>query len=160
MLAEQQSASSGAAPIDSFELTTSEPVVVPNPLTDNRIYVKQAKNAFFATEPSVVHFGGFQLGQKHSQTLRIKNVSGTSRRLHILQPTTPYFQIKTQKIGLIAPGMSEEVVVEFTPDSLRYFYDCVRLHSQVRARSLQGGRGWVGRAQEFARHRWLVRLRV
>eukprot|EP01051_Picozoa_sp_SAG22_P028145 SAG22_NODE_9787_length_569_cov_1.631915_1_plen_105_part_10 len=91
-----------SAPIDSFQLTQEEPVHVPDPLTDNRIYVKQDRNAFFACEPSVVHFGGFQLGQKHSQTLRIKNVSGTSRRLHILQPTTPYFQIKTQKIGLVA----------------------------------------------------------
>eukprot|EP01052_Picozoa_sp_SAG31_P009724 SAG31_NODE_517_length_14689_cov_5.110487_15_plen_143_part_00 len=133
MLAEQQQQqqSTGVAPIDTFQLTSSEPVNVPNPLTDNRIYVKQGKNAFFATEPSVLHFGGFQLGQKHAQTVRIKNVSGTSRRLHILQPTTPYFQIKMQKIGLVAPGMSEEVVVEFTPDSLRYFYDCIRLHSQV-----------------------------
>ena len=26
--------------------------------------------------------------------------------------------------------MSEEVLVEFTPNDLRYYYDCVRLHSE------------------------------
>jgi hypothetical protein len=133
MLAESTPAlgmTDAVAPVDEFRLVDETPVTVPDPLADNRIYVKQKSNAFFATEPSVLHFAGFKVGRKHMQTLRIKNISGTSRRLHILQPTTPYFQIKMQKIGLVAPGMSEEVTVEFTPSDLRYYYDCIRLHTQ------------------------------
>ena len=30
----------------------------------------------------------------------------------------------------MAPGMSEQVEIEFTPNDLRYYYDCVRLHSE------------------------------
>jgi hypothetical protein len=39
------------------------------------------------------------------------NISKTSQRLHILNPETPFFKIKCQKKGLVAPGMSEEIEV-------------------------------------------------
>lgn len=120
----------GYAAVAEFKLVDDTPVSVPNPIVDGRTFVKQGGNRFFTIEPAVVHFGGFALNRTHTQTLRVKNVSGKSRRIRILEPTTSFFTVRMSKVGLVAPGMSEEVLVEFTPNDLRYYYDCVRLHSE------------------------------
>ena len=124
------SGDSGYAAVNEFKLVDDTPVAVPNPIVDGRTYVKQEANSYFAIEPAVVHFGGFSLNRTHTQTLRIKNTSSKSRRIRILEPTTSFFTVRMNKVGLVAPGMAEEVLIEFTPNDLRYYYDCVRLHSE------------------------------
>lgn len=121
---------SSYAPVNEFQLVDDTPVAVPNPIVDGRTFVKQEANSFFAIEPAVVHFGGFSLNRTHTQTVRIKNTSSKSRRIRILEPTTSFFTVRMNKVGLVAPGMAEEVQIEFTPNDLRYYYDCVRLHSE------------------------------
>ena len=37
--------------------------------------------------------------------------------------------------GAILPGLSEQLVVEFCPDQLRYYYDAIRVHSSVSKRA-------------------------
>lgn len=37
-----------------------------------------------------------------------------------------------EKQGLLAPGMSEVVNIEFCPQQFRYYTDSVRIHSEVR----------------------------
>ena len=81
--------------------------------------------------PFVMHFGGYQVGKAHRQVLRIQNSADFSHGVHIIPPGTPYFRAHCPaKRGTIAPGMSEEIVIEFCPDEYRYFYDCVRVHSE------------------------------
>ena len=129
-----QGSGSGYAPVNEFKLVDDTPVPVPNPIVDGRTFVKQDSNGFFAIEPAVVHFGGFSLNRTHTQTVRIKNTSSRSRRIRILEPTTSFFTVRMNKVGLVAPGMSEEILIEFTPNDLRYYYDCVRLHSEALVR--------------------------
>ena len=42
------------------------------------------------------------------------------------------------KKGLLAAGMSDEITIEFFPQQYRYYYDCIRIHSEVGP--LPGGR--------------------
>jgi len=78
-------------------------------------------------KPSVVHFGGFELHRPHRQMCRIMNSSLRTQRFTIHQPTTKYFKVRMSKLGAVAPGMWEELIIEFTPDEHRYFYDSIRI---------------------------------
>ncbi len=81
-------------------------------------------------QPSVMHFGGYEINKRQTQTLRVINKSVESVRVVLLKPTTPYFQLrwKREKPGFLAPGMSLEVEVDFAPTEWRYYYDCLRLN--------------------------------
>eukprot|EP00656_Telonema_subtile_P016279 TRINITY_DN18589_c0_g1_i4.p1 TRINITY_DN18589_c0_g1~~TRINITY_DN18589_c0_g1_i4.p1 ORF type:complete len:176 (+),score=34.10 TRINITY_DN18589_c0_g1_i4:146-673(+) len=81
-------------------------------------------------KPSVVHFGGLKLHRPHRQVCRIMNTSMRTQRFTIHNPTTPYFKARQSKLGTVAPGMWEEVMIEFTPDEHRYYYDSIRVVSQ------------------------------
>ena len=92
----------------------------------------------FAVTPHVLHFGGFTLGKRHTQTFKVTNTGSISNRLVVLPPATEFFKLGFSKDGLnkninkpgkLAAGASEYVTIEFHPDDgLRYYYDCVLLH--------------------------------
>lgn len=93
-------------------------------------YSKLGRTSSMEAKPSVLHFGGYKLNKKHKALLQIFNVSNESVRVTILPLQTPFFQFQflNEKKGFIAPGMSEDIVIEFTPTEWRYYYDCVRFH--------------------------------
>ncbi|EFJ43939.1 hypothetical protein VOLCADRAFT_121366 [Volvox carteri f. nagariensis] len=112
-------------------LVEDTPLRNPNLLTYNQVYCKVGSTRVLQAEPAVLNFGGYTLGQVYSQTLIIRNVRARGARFHILAPNTPFFKATcSNKKGLLAPGMSEEVVVEFCPSHYRYYYDCIRVHSE------------------------------
>ena len=82
-------------------------------------YAKLGKSHAFEAQPAVLHFGGYKLNKVHTQKLRLVNRSDRSQRVHIIVPTTPYFKAKYNKKGLVAPGMAEEVTIEFMPTEWR-----------------------------------------
>lgn len=43
---------------------------------------------------------------------------------------TDYFKIKYSKKGAIPSGVSEDVFIMFTPDTYKYYYDCIRIHCE------------------------------
>mmetsp|Transcript_21541 Transcript_21541/g.50695 ORF Transcript_21541/g.50695 Transcript_21541/m.50695 type:complete len:904 (+) Transcript_21541:118-2829(+) len=102
----------------------------PNIMEEKRLFVQQQRNALFECRPSVVHFGGFLLGHDHQQTVKILNISGASHRIHVLQPQTPFFKFRASKKGVVPPGLSEEILIEFSPTEWRYYYDCIRIHTE------------------------------
>ena len=81
-------------------------------------------------QPTVMHFGGYEINKRQSQTLRVVNKSVDSVRFVVLKPTTPFFQLRwrKQKPGFLAPGMAMEVEVDFAPTEWRYYYDCIRVN--------------------------------
>lgn len=102
----------------------------PNPLADNQVYARVGRNDILESKPSIVHFGGYAIHKTHIHKVRVVNISTSSQRVHILNPETPFFKIKVNKKGLIAPGMAEDIEIQFTPNEYRYYYDKIKIHCQ------------------------------
>lgn len=65
-------------------------------------------------------FEGFETLKLNLRKVRILNNSTRQQRVHIIPPGTPFFNINVKKRGNLAPGMSEEVTIHFTPNEYRY----------------------------------------
>lgn len=64
------------------------------------------------------------------------------RHRHARRPTASWLgaQVTHKRCsGAILPGLSEQLVVEFCPDQLRYYYDMIRVHSSVSG----AGGAWI-----------------
>ncbi len=46
-----------------------------------------------SSSPTIVHFGGFKVGNSHEQTISIVNCSPNSQRFSFLPMTTEYFKV-------------------------------------------------------------------
>ena len=68
----------------------------------------------------MVKISGFELNKKHKVKLLIINKSKFSQRLNIIPPTTPFFKIQFTKKGNIPPGLSETVIITFSPQNYQY----------------------------------------
>lgn len=99
-----------------------------NPV-ERHAYARLGANESFTALPAVMHFGGYSLNVVHEQKLSIVNKSTSSKRMHVIPPTTPYFRARFENKGWVAPGMSTDLIIEFAPTEWRYYYDCVRVHA-------------------------------
>ena len=93
-------------------------------------YSNLGRVSFFESRPSIVHFGGYTLNRVSTQVLNVTNVGPLPKRLLIVQPTTPYFKLRYEKAGVVAPGMAQKICIDFFPDECRYFYDCIRIRAE------------------------------
>ena len=100
-----------------------------NPLLRHPV-AQLGRNSTFEPRPAVMHFGGFALNSALSLKLQVVNVSGKSQRVHVVPPTTPWFKIRCEKKGMVAPGMAEVIYVDFVAAEFRYHYDAVRIFSE------------------------------
>jgi len=101
-----------------------------NPIT-NRWFAQLGRCLGFEARPAVLHFGGFTAGTIHTQYLKIINISGSAKRLHIINPTTREFKVRVEKRGVLAPGMAETLAIDFEPTEFRYHYDCIRIFTEA-----------------------------
>eukprot|EP00794_Sanderia_malayensis_P003528 gene3528-4029_t len=102
---------------------------VPNHLLDTKIFAKLGQNEILHTNPSSIHFSGFEVGKVQSKKLRIINASAQRQRMHIIPPTTSNFKIKYTKEDTLVPGLYLEVTVQFCGKENQYYNDCIRIHS-------------------------------
>eukprot|EP00449_Zooxanthella_nutricula_P039625 CAMPEP_0198597400 /NCGR_PEP_ID=MMETSP1462-20131121/144375_1 /TAXON_ID=1333877 /ORGANISM="Brandtodinium nutriculum, Strain RCC3387" /LENGTH=500 /DNA_ID=CAMNT_0044329061 /DNA_START=36 /DNA_END=1534 /DNA_ORIENTATION=+ len=98
-----------------------------HPLLEKGKFEQLHRNEIIETRPHTLHFGGFQIHKEHSHVLRILNTSPASLRVSVIGPATKEFRMSFDKKGLLAPGMSEDVTITFTPHEWKYYYDTVKV---------------------------------
>lgn len=57
-------------------------------------YAKIGSTRILQADPSVLHFGGFEVGKVYTLKLRIRNVKASGTRVHIVPPSTPFFKVR------------------------------------------------------------------
>lgn len=73
---------------------------------------------------------------------RLTHITPTHDAVHTLSPgimyAMPYMHSSVPQAtcdsqrGLLPPGLEELITIEFCPQQYRYYYDTVRVHSEVR----------------------------
>ncbi|XP_065053136.1 deleted in lung and esophageal cancer protein 1-like isoform X2 [Rhopilema esculentum] len=97
--------------------------------------VKTCKAAdIFEASPCPVLFTDYEAGNEYEIVLTLKNITSSSRQLRVLPPSTPYFAVSHGKFptsdGLVAPGMSCQYVIKFSPDSLADYDDSLKVETK------------------------------
>ncbi|ETW06993.1 hypothetical protein H310_03092 [Aphanomyces invadans] len=81
----------------------------------------------FSVEPNPVEFTSYDMGGIYEQLVLIKNVSTLSGRCRILPPSSAFFMVASvlypDASGLIAPGLTCQVRVQFAPDTRADYSD-------------------------------------
>jgi hypothetical protein len=81
----------------------------------------------FETNPSVVHFSQWRINEDCTQTITITNCSKKSLRFQIYPPASSEFSVQYDKIGSLAPGLSQILNIKFIGLEYKYYYDCLRI---------------------------------
>ena len=94
-----------------------------NRLREDYKYDNEGENGLFEASPRIIKISGFELNKRIMTKVNIINKSKYSERIIILPPTSPNFKIKYTKRGQIAPGLSENIYLFFTPSEYKYYTD-------------------------------------
>ncbi|NXU58869.1 DLEC1 protein, partial [Turnix velox] len=89
----------------------------------------------FLVSPPIVLFSDYEVGQVYEMTIELQNITSTSHHLRLIPPSTSVFAIGPGKFpgkgGMIAPGMTCQYAVQFIPESLGDYEDCIVVETQV-----------------------------
>ena len=84
----------------------------------------------FEAFPAIVHFSEWTLSDGCKQIVLVTNCSRKSQRFQIYSPASSEFTAQYDKIGNLAPGMSQSITVKFSATELRYHHDTIRIEAE------------------------------
>ncbi|NXX79678.1 DLEC1 protein, partial [Urocolius indicus] len=89
----------------------------------------------FLANPPTVLFSDYEVGQVYEITIELQNITSTCQHLRLIPPSTSAFAIRPGKFpgkgGRIAPGMLCQYTVQFIPEHLGDYEDCISVETQV-----------------------------
>ncbi|CAK4690277.1 hypothetical protein AeMF1_002479 [Aphanomyces euteiches] len=81
----------------------------------------------FQVEPMPVEFTDYDMGGVYEQLVLVKNIGAISGRCRVLPPATAFFMLASvcfpDPSGLVAPGLSCHVRIQFAPDTRADYLD-------------------------------------
>ncbi|NXA30447.1 DLEC1 protein, partial [Ibidorhyncha struthersii] len=89
----------------------------------------------FLANPPTVLFSDYEVGQVYEMTIELQNITSTCHPVRLIPPSTSVFAIGPGKFpgkgGMVAPGMTCQYTVQFIPESLGDYEDCILVETQV-----------------------------
>ncbi|NWU53926.1 DLEC1 protein, partial [Dromas ardeola] len=90
----------------------------------------------FLANPPTVLFSDYEVGQVYEMTIELQNITSTCHHVRLIPPSTSAFAIGPGKRfpgkgGMIAPGMTCQYTVQFIPEYLGDYEDCILVETQV-----------------------------
>ncbi|NXL85041.1 DLEC1 protein, partial [Alectura lathami] len=89
----------------------------------------------FLANPPTVSFSCYEVGQVYETTVELQNITSTCHHVRLIPPSTSAFAIGPGKFpgkgGIIAPGMTCQYTVQFVPENLADYEDCILVETQV-----------------------------
>ncbi|XP_040335728.1 deleted in lung and esophageal cancer protein 1 isoform X1 [Herpailurus yagouaroundi] len=93
-----------------------------------------ADTPVFLAKPSIGFFTDYEVGPVYEMAISLQNTTAASRCLRVIPPSTPYFALGLGmfpgKGGMVAPGMTCQYMVQFSPDCLGDFDDFILVETQ------------------------------
>ncbi|NXA35795.1 DLEC1 protein, partial [Eudromia elegans] len=89
----------------------------------------------FLANPPIVVFSDYEVGQAYEMTIELQNITSTCHHLRLIPPSTSAFAIGPGKFpgkgGIVAPGMSCQYTIQFIPENLADYEDCITVETQA-----------------------------
>ncbi|XP_068790252.1 deleted in lung and esophageal cancer protein 1 isoform X2 [Struthio camelus] len=89
----------------------------------------------FLANPPIVLFSDYEVGQVYEMTIELQNITSTCHHVRIIPPSTSAFAIGPGKFpgkgGMIAPGMTCQYTIQFIPEYLADYEDCISVETQA-----------------------------
>uniref|UniRef100_A0A8C4U7X1 DLEC1 cilia and flagella associated protein n=1 Tax=Falco tinnunculus TaxID=100819 RepID=A0A8C4U7X1_FALTI len=89
----------------------------------------------FVANPPAVLFSNYEAGQVYEMTTELQNITSTCHHVRLIPPSTSAFAVGPGKFpgkgGMIAPGMTCQYTVQFIPEYLGDYEDCILVGTQV-----------------------------
>uniref|UniRef100_A0A8C9KAK4 DLEC1 cilia and flagella associated protein n=1 Tax=Panthera tigris altaica TaxID=74533 RepID=A0A8C9KAK4_PANTA len=93
-----------------------------------------ADTPVFLAKPSIGFFTDYEVGPVYEMAISLQNTTAASRCLRVIPPSTPFFALGLGmfpgKGGMVAPGMTCQYIVQFSPDCLGDFDDFILVETQ------------------------------